>query len=355
MKTLDQVEPRKEINATNTPGDGNSLFRITQPGSYYLTGSITGVASKAGIEIASSNVTIDLMGFTMQGVAGSLDGINTVGAVDNLRIVNGILAGWAAHGLALINGTNHHVTSIHARSNGSVGIIVGTNGVVESCAASANVQGGIAGNGQNSVIRSCAVYNNSSQGISLNNGLVENCAADANITGIQGGAGTAVTACTARVNAANGIVVSGASIVNGCSSFGNGGDGILSNGTTITIAGCIASGNVGDGIQASGDCTLRENTCSANGSGPSDGAGIHVTGSDNRIEANQVTDNDRGIDVDLAGNVILKNSASGNTTNYDIVANNVGFYVTATTTGVVSGSSGGTTIGTTDPWANISY
>ena len=67
MKTLDQIEPRIAINATNTPGDASSLFRIAQPGSYYLTGNITGVAGKDGIEIASSNVTIDLMGFTHPG------------------------------------------------------------------------------------------------------------------------------------------------------------------------------------------------------------------------------------------------------------------------------------------------
>jgi len=51
-KTLTEVEPRTAINTTNTPGDADSLFKITQPGSYYLTGNITGVAAKHGIEIA---------------------------------------------------------------------------------------------------------------------------------------------------------------------------------------------------------------------------------------------------------------------------------------------------------------
>ena len=31
-------EPRIAINATNTPGDADSVYRIAQPGSYYLTG-----------------------------------------------------------------------------------------------------------------------------------------------------------------------------------------------------------------------------------------------------------------------------------------------------------------------------
>ena len=38
-KTLDQVEPRIAINSTNTPGDADSLYKITQPGSSYLTGN----------------------------------------------------------------------------------------------------------------------------------------------------------------------------------------------------------------------------------------------------------------------------------------------------------------------------
>ena len=51
-------------------------------------------------------------------------------------------------------------------------------------------------------------------------------------------------------------------------------------------------------------------------------AGIRVTGSGNRIEANHVTNCDQGIDVDNEGNLIVKNSATGNTNNYAIVPNN---------------------------------
>ncbi|HYD01608.1 MAG TPA: hypothetical protein VEB22_10315, partial [Phycisphaerales bacterium] len=32
-KPIAEVEPRTAINAANTPGDADSLFRITQPGS----------------------------------------------------------------------------------------------------------------------------------------------------------------------------------------------------------------------------------------------------------------------------------------------------------------------------------
>ena len=32
-KTLTEVEPRIAINATNTPGDADSIYKVTQPGS----------------------------------------------------------------------------------------------------------------------------------------------------------------------------------------------------------------------------------------------------------------------------------------------------------------------------------
>jgi hypothetical protein len=53
-KTLSEVEPRTAVSLANTPGDADSLFKITQPGSYYLTGNIVGVAGKHGVEIAAA-------------------------------------------------------------------------------------------------------------------------------------------------------------------------------------------------------------------------------------------------------------------------------------------------------------
>ncbi len=54
MKTLDQVEPLIPISSLP--------FEISQPGSYYVTSNLTGIASAAGITIFSSDVTIDLEG-----------------------------------------------------------------------------------------------------------------------------------------------------------------------------------------------------------------------------------------------------------------------------------------------------
>ncbi|MFN9976214.1 MAG: hypothetical protein ACK58T_40580, partial [Phycisphaerae bacterium] len=75
-KTLTEVEPRIAINSTNTPGSSatSSIFRITQPGSYYLTGNVVGLAGRHGIEIAASSVTLDLGGFTVDGTASGSGG-----------------------------------------------------------------------------------------------------------------------------------------------------------------------------------------------------------------------------------------------------------------------------------------
>src|SRR5689334_9465486 len=91
-KTLTEVEPRIAINAINTPGDADSLFKITKPGSYYLTGNITGVVGRHGVEIIVGGVTLDLNGFDLVGVPamGEFDGVSvTVESLRNITVTNG--------------------------------------------------------------------------------------------------------------------------------------------------------------------------------------------------------------------------------------------------------------------------
>src|SRR6478735_5297203 len=64
MKSLDQVEARTIVNSTNTPGDASNTFIISAPGSYYLTGNLTGVSGKSGIQINADDVSLDLNGFS---------------------------------------------------------------------------------------------------------------------------------------------------------------------------------------------------------------------------------------------------------------------------------------------------
>lgn len=94
MLTLSQVEPRTPVDATHTPGNSIVEFVISSPGSYYLTTNIVGVSGKQGIDIyGPNNVTLDLNGFSMIGVPGSLAGIIIPGGA-NVVVRNGIITGW---------------------------------------------------------------------------------------------------------------------------------------------------------------------------------------------------------------------------------------------------------------------
>src|SRR5450432_723267 len=101
MKSLDQVEARTVINATNTPGDGAAnQFIISQPGSYYLSGNISGVSGKSAILVTANNVTIDLNGFSLVGIAGSLYGVRVPAVINNLTIRNGVVRDWGSEGVS---------------------------------------------------------------------------------------------------------------------------------------------------------------------------------------------------------------------------------------------------------------
>jgi hypothetical protein len=174
MKDLNEVEPRVAINATNTPGDVTNSFVISQPGSYYLSSNILGEAGKNGIIINSMDVTLDLNGFTLKGVAGSLSGIYQPTFYVNVIIHNGIVTAWDKHGIDTRIDYGR-IEKIIATNNGGWGITNATAGTFSSriidCQAGLNGRiiantGGIRG-GSFSVIRDCAVTKNIGAGIQV--------------------------------------------------------------------------------------------------------------------------------------------------------------------------------------------
>lgn len=54
-KPLAAVEPRIAPSDLSTPGDSDSVFRIVQPGSYYLTGNL---AAGAGIRVIATDARV---------------------------------------------------------------------------------------------------------------------------------------------------------------------------------------------------------------------------------------------------------------------------------------------------------
>jgi len=343
-KTLAEVEPRIAINATNTPGGLNSLFRIAAPGSYYLTGNIAGVAAMSGIEIASSGVTLDLMGFELLGVVGSLDGVNVSIGTVNIHIHNGSVRNWGSDGVAADFASNSSLRNLRAEGNGASGLRLGEGGLVEACAARSNGLFGISAN-SGSTVNGNTARNNGGDGINTFDGCTVsgNTASGNSSNGISTGASSTVSGNTASGNGNSGISASTGSTVSGNTVQVNTGDGIFAN-SSSTVSSNTASFNTGDGIQVTIDCLVLNNNCDSNGLGASDGAGILATGSDNRIDGNNVTDNDRGIEVNVAGNLIIRNSASGNTFAYTITGlQTLGPFIFPGT------------ITSTNPWANFVY
>jgi parallel beta-helix repeat protein len=410
MKTLLQIEPRTDLQATPAPAGVDTTnpaydFIINQPGSYYLSANI--LVSKAnGIKINVEGVTLDLNGyhiFRAGGLTGG-NGIELAANADRATVRNGGIKEFA-RGVESIHASGFALGCLFERLTVSnctaVGISAGDGAVLESCRAhensgppgSAGIQAGFG-----ATLRNCTATENSAGGIAVQGGsTLENCTADGNgAAGISAAAGSTLIGCTAAFNKQSaGITTSNGCSVIHCAAFSNTSSsgesaGIrVGEGCTVvdstshnnissapstsstgmgfdlgpgsTIRGCTASMNEGNGIRLSSDCIAVQNLCDSNGNN-GDGAGIHASSSDARIEGNNVTDNDRGIHASVAGNLIIKNSAAGNTTNYELVSNN--FYGTIINTVVpagsptppaVGGSSAASSINTTDPWANISF
>jgi|CXWL01.1.fsa_nt_gi parallel beta-helix repeat protein len=359
-KTLGEVEPRIAISANNTPGDADSVFRITQPGSYYLTGNITGVVGKHGIEIVSSEVTLDLNGFDLAGIAGmgNFDGVSATGAsLTGIAVLNGSIRNWGSDGINLgsQNVSASRVQGVRASGNFGYGIYAGLNSTISGCSAVGGQAGISARDG--STISDCSAKGASSFGIYGSSGCtLSHCSAYLNTgIGIFAGNGGILANCTAFNNTGIGIASNPGCTLTGCSAYFNTGDGINVD-TGSTVIDCTVRQNTLDGIRCTTACTIRGNTCSANGIG--DGAGIHATGDDNRIEGNTCIGADRGIHVAFAGNIIVRNACSGNTIDWAIVANNVlGPILDRRAPGSagVNGFSAPSSLGSTDSNANYSY
>jgi len=312
-KTLTEVEPRIAINLTNTPGDADSLFKITQRGSYYLTGNITGVALKHGIEITASGVTLDLSGFELAGITGmgSFDGV-TVSLI-NLKAIavkNGTVRGWGGRGIDLNSTSGSSIRSIHARANVSTGIDVGGSGSV-----------------------------------------VTDCSSNENLVGFSIGISSTIIGCTANANTTSGFITSfGATIIN-CTAYSNDGDGFsLAIGSSIIDS--VARANSLNGIRLSTQCVARGNVCTLNTL-----SGILANGTSARIEGNHCAANGTGIRVSTSNCFIVRNTCSENTTNnWNIdLGNHYGPIIdrTAVNPPSVIGNSAPDSLGSTHPNANF--
>jgi len=328
------------------------------PCSVKLTGTLTCTSNGVdGITVNANNVTIDMNGHALVGPgASSGHGIYQDTDGRDLTVHSGKVVNWSgsAKGGIYARGASVHISRVQASTN-DYGIYTGTGSTVSDCSAYSNSDDGIrTGNG--STISDCSAYGNDGYGIYAGYGnSIRGCAAYHNdSSGIHTGFGTTITECAAYLNGYSGISAGADCTVRNCTGYNNDVDGISANSGSM-VSGCTANDNGSDGIQVPFRAQVIGNHCANNGT-DGDGAGIRVTGERGRICDNCCIENDWGIDVDDSGNFIARNTCSNNSTNWSIMANNtVGTIVTPPYSSAVEGNTGGSGVGSTDPWANFSY
>lgn len=407
-KTLAEVEPRTAINDANTPGDTNSIFRITRPGSYYLTDNIGGAGPGTfAIEIDTNDVTIDLNGF---GIFGA--GTETIAAIDasgrvNIVIKNGSINSWPSRGVFL--GFEGRISDVHFDAVGAIESIAGSTGfIVEGCTfrVSAPIVPPSA-----SLITGCrflnmndAIQNDSATGVRVLDTVIDgqnssndqtgvirlgdNAAlsrvtvnedgqtaawlgtassiVDCTFTGTTTGAGSApgvrlASNCVIRNTVIHdyggvGIISLAGSVIEGNSVFSCAGGGIDSSSSTVIANNAIES-NGGVGIDAVNGSLIVNNTVRGSADEGIRAAGdclvrgnavdndfIRVLGSHNTIDSNSVTD------APSTGAIDVDNSDN-------IVIRNVlsGGGIVAVGGNTVATVVSGAAINSAGPFANISH
>ena len=247
----------------------------------------------------------------------------------NITVKNGTVSSWG-DGAVDLQGSlaSSLVMNILADGNGGTHAIHGgTNSAVIGCTANDNATIGI-------FCTSCTISNSAAArnglgGIEISFGTIHGSTASNNGSfGITAQRST-ITDSMAYSNDGDGFNVA-ESTVTSCTSTFNGDDGIRAFGGN-RIEGNTTNFNTGDGIEVSVRANVVVgNQCDSNGN-DGDGAGIHVIldGTGNVIDGNNVSNNDRGIDVNFDSNSIVRNTARDNTTNYTIIGGNqVGTIVT---------------------------
>lgn len=347
------------------------------------TGSIVRMGSHGVALGATARARLDDLTVMDNGGSGVLAGENS--QISRILCVgNGAAQPASSHGILASDHSN--VAMCIAHGNRGSGIITGSAVRIERCIAAANTASGIfplvrasviacvsasnSGSGiqGGNIISACTAASNGFRGIApLSSSWIDGCLSRANTdVGFLVGAGSRITRCaasnsTSPSNGGHGFHFTGACEVSSCTSFMNAGLGILGT-LQGRISGCVARRNLLDGIATSlGQCLILDNTCTENGTlGLGAGAGIRVVDDQSRVEGNLCAGNSSyGISITGANNLIAGNACSVNTINWNIAANNVYGQVMDRTGLAVPGMSGSgtaaSTVGTSDPHANISF
>ena len=124
------------FNQATITSAGGYPFKITQPGSYRLTGNLTVPAAANGINVDTSNVLIDLAGFTITCVGGpNTSGISSDGGTvyySNVKIHQGTITGCNNAVNFYTLARDVEVQELTASNYGTYGVIIDSGAVRRS-------------------------------------------------------------------------------------------------------------------------------------------------------------------------------------------------------------------------------
>lgn len=377
MKTLTQIEPRTAVQTL--PGDATSHYVISSAGSYYLTGNIDGVAGKRGIKITAINVQLDLNGFAVRGVDGTLDAIMIGTNGGPVTIRDGFIQFWGGGGIVGADATHVNIQNVSITvTKGGPGIRLAGHSAVRNVTVSTSYGGGIDA-GQGSTVEGStvsAIYSldtpEEDYTYGIRAGTVTACSVSSvigavNVSGVAGIEADVVENCTVTGLSAGGATNAdgiSASVIRGCrvtyianaadqtsgilgatvqDNFvtdvtGGGAAGIRSNGYNSLIS---RNRVIRCSIVGTGNTYILENNISLN---PGSGTGIVAQYSGNRIEGNQVNSGAVGISTAAANSFVARNTVFGSTTKYSFAAGTQAVVLVI----------GADDITTASPWANFS-
>jgi hypothetical protein len=150
-------------------------YIISAPGAYYLGGNLSYAGSGDGITILPmvNHVTLDLMGFTLNGSGSGRYGIYMNGS-KNVEIRNGTATGWTT-GIreGSIGGMLHRIINVRAVGNTEGIVLEGRGHLVKGCKATATgVNLGIYIANNYGTVSGCTVKNVDGDGIRIGAGIV---------------------------------------------------------------------------------------------------------------------------------------------------------------------------------------
>ncbi|MFO0972465.1 MAG: right-handed parallel beta-helix repeat-containing protein [Phycisphaerae bacterium] len=322
--------------------------------------NIVGEPGKTAIEIAASDVTLDLRGFELRGVAGSLSGVRVAGGQRGVRVHGGAARDWPGVGVDVSDALAVALDDLSALGCGT-GILAANQARLTRCLAGECVGSGIAV-GQGCLIADClSRFNGGSGFYVLEGSRLERCTAELNGSdgfyldgdaarvvessaigngrhGVAAIYGATLERVTADLNLARGIWSLGAMDARACRAAANAEAGLYLGAGSRAVD-CLVHANGQDGIRIEGDGELRNNLAR----GQAAGAGLRVVGANHRVCDNHLVGNAVGLAVEGTGNLVIRNSAAGNRSAYAIAPGNaVGPILNAATIGAA-----------TNPFANF--